>query len=58
MVILKAMCTMYGEEVCENQINQKVKQLFEVFDEDKNGNVTKEEFINGCLNNKVLKQYL
>lgn len=36
-------------------MSKHVNELFEVYDRDSNGVLTKDEFINGCLNSSDIK---
>lgn len=40
---------MYGEEISTRDIEKQVEKLFEHFDTDRNGELSKTEFVNGCV---------
>lgn len=49
---------MYGDEaVSKNVIKSYVDKLMNKFDADKNGLLSEEEFVQGCLNDSDLRQF-
>ena len=49
---------MQGELINRDQIKEKVNQLFDKYDNDKNGCLSKEEFIEGCTENEDFIKYI
>ncbi len=53
----KSLFQMYGENVSESNAKQLVNKIMKKFDQDNNGLLSEQEFIDGCMKDEEMRSF-